>query len=137
MRHLWPVLALVACAHAASTPKAGTPALQVEDGVHGVRYSLPQGAGTWQVSREGTARSESGVEAEVSSFPLAKPGDGQQCREHARSRLGGAANAPASAESADSAEKASQTTPNETNAHWRSDRASRSRIGQTIAVTLR
>lgn len=85
-------LALAACAHAAQAPKtAATPAsgLQVQDAVHGARYSLPGGAETWQVSQEGMARSVSGVEAEVSSFAMAKTTDAQQCREHARSRLSG------------------------------------------------
>ena len=57
--------------------------------MHGVRYSLPGGAETWQVTREGDARSVSGVEADVSSFAMARTSDSQQCREHARSRIAG------------------------------------------------
>ena len=90
MKRAMLALALAACAHA--PPGSGQTAalpLQVQDAVHGVRYSLPGGADAWQVSREGTARSVSGVEAEVSSFPMAKATDAQQCREHARSRLSG------------------------------------------------
>jgi tetratricopeptide repeat protein len=83
------LIALFACAHGSAT-KDGRPAdLEVQDAVHGVRYSLPSGADTWQVSREGNARSISGVEAEVSSFAMAKPNTAQQCRDHARSRLAG------------------------------------------------
>ncbi len=80
--------ALVACAHAnapPAQPHAG--AIQVEDAVHGVRYRLPGSADLWTVSREGNARSTSGVEAEVSSFPMPKETSGAQCRAHARSRL--------------------------------------------------
>jgi tetratricopeptide (TPR) repeat protein len=89
VRHAWLALAVIACAHATTRPDSSTPAsgLQVQDAVHGVRYSLPSGPDTWQVSREGTARSVSGVEAEVSSFPMAKATTAEQCREHARSRL--------------------------------------------------
>ena len=87
MKRLAPIaLALAACAHGPGGKDARS-GLEVQDAVHGVRYSLPAGADTWQVSREGTARSASGVETEVSSFPLAKPGSAQQCREYARSRL--------------------------------------------------
>jgi tetratricopeptide (TPR) repeat protein len=98
-------LALIACAHAPSQSAAAgaPPGLQVQDAVHGVRYSLPAGAETWQVSREGIARSVSGVEAEVSSFAMAKPTTPDQCREHARSRLAGKSGAaPEQAPSADS-----------------------------------
>jgi tetratricopeptide (TPR) repeat protein len=95
-------LALIACAHAPAPPQAaGAPSgLQVQDAVHGARYSLPSGAETWQVSREGTARSVSGVEAEVSSFPMAKATTPEQCREHARSRLSPAKKNPAAADAA-------------------------------------
>jgi len=84
-------LALAACAHgtARSGESAPPPGLEVQDAVHGVRYTLPTGAETWQVSREGTARAASGVEAEVSAFPMARPTTPQQCREHARTRLSG------------------------------------------------
>ena len=81
------LLALAACAHGAAKQEARATDLEVQDAVHGVRYSLPSGPDTWQVSREGNARSVSGVESEVSSFPMAKPSTAQQCREHARSRL--------------------------------------------------
>jgi len=87
-------LALAACAHN-SGKDARSAGLEVQDAVHGVRYSLPAGPDTWQVSREGTARSVSGVETEVSSFPLAKPGSAQECRDYARSRLASKKDPPA------------------------------------------
>ncbi|HET7784737.1 MAG TPA: hypothetical protein VFL36_02100, partial [Myxococcales bacterium] len=69
------LLALAACAHApaksASAPEKA-PGVEVQDAIHGARYSLPSGPDLWQVSREGNARSVSGVEAEVSSFPMGK-----------------------------------------------------------------
>jgi hypothetical protein len=83
-----------ACAHAPASPK--TPSVQVsrigqgvevEDAVHGVRYELPAAADPWQVTREGNAHSATGVEAEVSSFPLATPAAPAGCRDHARQRL--------------------------------------------------
>jgi len=92
----WLPIALFACAHGSSPKKAAAlSGLEVQDAVHGVRYSLPSGADTWQVSREGNARSVSGVETEVSSFALAKPSTPHQCREHARSRLSARKDAPA------------------------------------------
>jgi hypothetical protein len=82
------LLALAACAHApAKSAPQKTAGVEVQDAIHGARYSLPAGADLWQVSREGNARSVSGVEAEVSSFPMGKPTSAEQCREHARSRL--------------------------------------------------
>src|SRR5437016_6361259 len=65
-------LALLACAHAPAAKEARAAGLEVQDAVHGVRYALPAASETWQVTREGTARSPSGVETEVSSFPLAR-----------------------------------------------------------------
>ena len=91
------LLALAACAHSAATQQSRSADLGVQDALHGVRYALPSGADSWQVSREGNARSVSGVEAEVSSFAMAKPSTTQQCREHARSRLSGRKDAPANA----------------------------------------
>ncbi len=82
-------LLLAACAHGPAKQQASAADLSVQDAVHGVRYALPASADTWQVSREGTARSVSGVETEVSSFAMAKPSTAQQCREYARSRLAG------------------------------------------------
>jgi tetratricopeptide (TPR) repeat protein len=90
--------ALLACAHGRSAKEGHAAGLEVQDAVHGVRYSLPAGPDTWQVSREGAARSVSGIETEVSSFPLAKVGTAQQCRDYARSRL--ASKKEASAETA-------------------------------------
>src|SRR5438105_5172417 len=93
---------MAACAHSASKPAAAPAAqgaphtgVEVEDAIHGVRYELPPGADLWQVSREGAARSISGTEAEVSSFPLAKSAAPPQCRDHARSRLGARKDSPA------------------------------------------
>ncbi|HET7784707.1 MAG TPA: tetratricopeptide repeat protein [Myxococcales bacterium] len=81
------LLALAACAHAPARPEPPRPGVEVQDAIHGARYSLPAGADLWQVSREGHARSVSGVEAEVSTFPMGKATSAEQCREHARSRL--------------------------------------------------
>lgn len=91
-------LALVACAHqkpaaqaadakeeAAVALKAG--GVEVQDAIHGVKYSLPPIDDGWQVSREGDARSPSGVETEVSSFPMARPSTPNECRDSARTRL--------------------------------------------------
>jgi tetratricopeptide (TPR) repeat protein len=93
------LLALAACAHApakpASEPPRAAASVEVQDAIHGARYSLPAGAELWQVSREGKARSVSGVEAEVSSFPMGKTTSAEQCREHARSRLAPAKEAAA------------------------------------------
>lgn len=86
------VAALAACAHRSGGPgqaqDGNRPPVEVEDAIHGVRYALPPGSDLWQVSREGAARSLSGVEAEVSTFPMATPATPRQCREHARKRLG-------------------------------------------------
>lgn len=84
------LLALAACAQAPAKSRSEpqkTAGVEVQDAIHGARYSLPAGADLWQVSREGNARSVSGVEAEVSSFPMGKATSAEQCREHARSRL--------------------------------------------------
>lgn len=84
-------VALAACAHGSPRPAqapAARSGVEVEDAIHGVRYALPPGSDLWQVSREGAARSLSGIEAEVSTFPMAKAATPAQCREHARSRLG-------------------------------------------------
>src|SRR5438132_13498 len=82
-------------ARATAAKAARAAGREVQDAVHGVRYALPAASETWQVTREGTARSPSGVETEVSSFPLARPGTPQQCREYARARLSGKNAAPA------------------------------------------
>jgi hypothetical protein len=83
--------ALASCAHGAATDqakKANKTGVEVEDAIHGVRFQLPPGADLWQVSREGAARSLSGIEAEVSTFAMAKSAQATQCRDHARSKLG-------------------------------------------------
>jgi hypothetical protein len=96
------LLAVAACAHGSSRPAPAAAApLEVQDAVHGVRYSLPGGAESWSVTREGNARSVSGVEAEVSSFAMPRSTDPQQCREHARSRLSSQKSGGAAAESSD------------------------------------
>ena len=102
-RVLAAALALAACAHqkpaaataaatAASAQEAAVAAtraggVEVQDAIHGVKYVLPPIEDGWQISREGDARSPSGVETEVSSFPMAKPSTPAQCRDQARSRL--------------------------------------------------
>jgi hypothetical protein len=91
-------VALAACSHGASGAKTAArsaapgsstdPAgVEVQDAIHGVRYTLPPGEDLWQVSREGDARSASGVETEVSSFQLARPASAAVCRDTARARL--------------------------------------------------
>jgi tetratricopeptide (TPR) repeat protein len=86
------VLALLACSHAKvknAIEAANAPTgVEVEDAIHGVRYDLPAGDEIWQVSHEGDARTASGVEAGVSSFPLAAPAAAQACRDHQRDRFG-------------------------------------------------
>lgn len=59
----------------------------MDDAIHGVRYRLPPGDDLWQVSREGDARSTSGVETEVSSFSMPKATTGAACRDQARARI--------------------------------------------------
>ena len=103
MKSAIPALLLAAaCSHAAAGPQSPkssaaaaekAPGVEVEDAIHGVRYKLPSDADNWQVTREGDARSSSGVEAEVSSFPLARPVSATQCRDQARARLTGPATA--------------------------------------------
>ena len=89
MKHGWFALVLLlACAHGRGG-QSRAPAIEVQDALHGVRYALPSGTDTWQVNREGSARSVSGVEAEVSQFAMAKPSTAQQCRDNARTRLTG------------------------------------------------
>lgn len=107
------VIALAGCAHG-SGGGSGAPkgsGMEVEDAIHGVRYSLPVGSDAWQVSREGTARVASGVEAEVSSFPMGKATSAQQCREHARSRLSPRKEAPATASAEGPRDEASTDSP--------------------------
>jgi tetratricopeptide (TPR) repeat protein len=88
VKHGWLVLlTAMACAHGRGG--SATPSIEVQDALHGARYSLPSADGNWQVNREGSARSTSGVEAEVSQFAMARPATAQQCRDNARSRLSG------------------------------------------------
>ena len=87
------LFAVAACAHSEARPDQKAPRTEtsggilVEDAVHGARYELPPGSDPWQVTREGNAHSASGVEVEVSSFPMAKPTSAAACRDHAHSRL--------------------------------------------------
>ena len=114
------LFALAACSHsAASRDGAHHPAeLTVEDAVHGVRYALPARADTWQVTREGNARSVSGVETEVSSFAMARSASAQQCREHARSRLAGKRDAAAAANSGAADAPREESTADAPTATW-------------------
>lgn len=79
------LVAVVACAHPKQPAAAKTskePAgVEVEDAIHGARYELPAGTEVWQVSRNGDARTASGVEAEIGWFPLAKDATPSACRE--------------------------------------------------------
>ena len=88
------ILVLAACSHRKEAAKTKAPPassaaspVQVQDSVHGVTYELLPGAEPWQVSREGNAHTASGVQVEVSSFPLARQATPAMCREHARARL--------------------------------------------------
>ena len=93
MRRLWlaaPLLA--ACATGgASKPGAGKAAegtIEVDDVLHGVKYSLPPATDGWQVAHEGAAHvSGSGVQVEVGSFALASEARPASCRDAARKRL--------------------------------------------------
>ena len=85
-------LLAAACAHGPQKPQppgapaaaADSNAIEVQDAVHGVKYQLPPDSDPWQVTREGTARAASGVEAEVSSFALPKDAAPALCRDKAR-----------------------------------------------------
>jgi hypothetical protein len=85
------LLLVAACAHGEvgqrSAKSESGSGIQVQDAVHGARYELPPGPDPWQVTREGNAHSASGVEVEVSSYPMAKLTSAATCRDHARSRL--------------------------------------------------
>jgi tetratricopeptide (TPR) repeat protein len=82
------LLLLLACAHKPTEPtKAEPTGVEVEDAIHGVRYELPPGDEIWQVSRDGEARTASGVEAEIVSFPLTATAKVQACRDRERDRL--------------------------------------------------
>lgn len=82
------LLAVVACAHsnepAAKTAAKEPAGVEVEDAIHGARYELPAGGEVWQVSRNGDARTASGVEAEIGWFPLSKDATPGACRDRER-----------------------------------------------------
>jgi tetratricopeptide (TPR) repeat protein len=95
MKH-WAVCLLaaaLACAHGKPAPEAAPPSnpkqrgVEVEDSLRGVRYQLPAGEEIWQVSRDGEARTASGVEAEIASFPLPKAATPKACRDRERERM--------------------------------------------------
>jgi len=70
----------------ASRPADG--AVEVEDVLHGVKYSLPPAPEGWQVAHEGAAHvSGSGVQVEVGSFPLAGAAQPSTCRDAAKKRV--------------------------------------------------
>ena len=89
------LVVLCSCAHGGGTSSAKATAagpngpVQVQDSIHGVVYELLPGAETWQVSRDGNAHTASGVQVDVSSFPMARQATPAGCREHARTRLSG------------------------------------------------
>jgi len=71
--------------NAARTPE-GT--VEVDDVIHGVKYTLPPASDGWQVAHEGAAHvSGSGVQVEVGSFPMASAAQPAACRDAARKRL--------------------------------------------------
>jgi len=83
---------LAACAtggarkQAAGSSPEGT--VEVDDVLHGVKYTLPPAPEGWQVAHEGAAHvSGSGVQVEVGSFPLAGAAQPASCRDAAQKRL--------------------------------------------------
>jgi tetratricopeptide (TPR) repeat protein len=63
-------------------------AVEVDDVIHGVKYTLPPASDGWQVAHEGAAHvSGSGVQVEVGSFPMASAAQPAACRDAARKRL--------------------------------------------------
>ena len=93
MKRLAPcALLLVACATggAPRPPASQTPdgTVEVDDVLHGVKYTLPPAPDGWQVAHEGAAHvSGSGVQVEVGSFPLAGAAQPSTCRDAAQKRL--------------------------------------------------
>jgi len=71
------------------TPKkAAEGAVEVDDVLHGVKYTLPASDEGWQVAHEGAAHvSGSGVQVDVGSFPLPVPAQPASCRDAARKRI--------------------------------------------------
>jgi len=70
----------------AAKPSEG--AVEVDDVLHGVKYTLPPSAEGWQVAHEGAAHvSGSGVQVEVGSFPLPAEAQPATCRDAARKRI--------------------------------------------------
>jgi tetratricopeptide (TPR) repeat protein len=68
--------------------KAPEGAVEVDDVLHGVKYTLPPSAEGWQVAHEGAAHvSGSGVQVEVGSFPLPTEAKPVSCRDAARKRI--------------------------------------------------
>jgi hypothetical protein len=68
--------------------KAAEGAIEVDDVLHGVKYTLPASDEGWQVAHEGAAHvSGSGVQVEVGSFPLAGAAQPATCRAAARKRI--------------------------------------------------
>ena len=81
-----------ACATGGARKPAGnrTPegTVEVDDVLHGVKYTLPPAPDGWQVAHEGAAHvSGSGVQVEVGSFPLTGAAEPSGCRDAARRRL--------------------------------------------------
>jgi tetratricopeptide (TPR) repeat protein len=71
---------------AAGSSPEGT--VEVDDVLHGVKYTLPPAPEGWQVAHEGAAHvSGSGVQVEVGSFPLAGAAQPASCRDAAQKRL--------------------------------------------------
>jgi len=68
--------------------KAAEGVVEVDDVLHGVKYTLPPSAEGWQVAHEGAAHvSGSGVQVDVGSFPLPAEAQPASCREAARKRM--------------------------------------------------
>jgi hypothetical protein len=68
--------------------KAADGAVEVDDVLHGVKYTLPPSPEGWQVAHEGAAHvSGSGVQVDVGSFPLPSEAQPVSCRDAARKRV--------------------------------------------------
>ncbi|HYZ88941.1 MAG TPA: tetratricopeptide repeat protein [Myxococcales bacterium] len=95
MKRFWLVALLCgACASGSGgerkpgAAKAAEGAVEVDDVLHGVKYTLPPSPEGWQVAHEGAAHvSGSGVQVDVGSFPLASGAQPASCRDAARERI--------------------------------------------------
>ncbi|HWE24195.1 MAG TPA: hypothetical protein VG496_09665, partial [Myxococcales bacterium] len=92
-RIVWVTLLCAACATGggeqkkAGGPRSAEGAVEVDDVLHGVKYTLPPSSEGWQVAHEGAAHvSGAGVQVDVGSFPLPSLAQPATCRDAARNR---------------------------------------------------